>query len=179
MWVQVAGGCDLTESSVLGGHNKQFTNEDQVKNHEESPRHPAVKAAVNNMYVLWPLDRQNLTRPTFNAKVGVSEELWYLLWWMFLFSQRSLWCIARNAAENQVDHPKKATGSGQSQRFLKFSSGHVHTMWPKCVNKWLMCLINVKVVCVVAACGSYGALGWRSSRCWGMFLPLIISSKLC
>lgn len=32
---------------------------------------------------------------------------------------------------------------------------------------------------VVAACGSYGASPWRFSRCWGMFLPPIISSKLC
>lgn len=37
-----------------------------------------------------------------------------------------------------------------------------------------------RCVCiVVAACGSYGASPWRFSRCWGMFLPPIISSKLC
>lgn len=37
-----------------------------------------------------------------------------------------------------------------------------------------------RCVCiVVAACGSYGASPWRFSRCWGMFLPPIISFKLC
>lgn len=58
---------------------------------------------------------------------------------------------SRNAASNKPAHPKKAIGSGHSQCFLKFSGGHVHTMWPKPVNEWLMCLINVKVC--VYCCG--------------------------
>lgn len=81
----------------------------------------------------------------------------YLVWWMLQVSNHR---HGASSIQNQPAHPKKAISSGHSQGFLKFPGGHVHTMWPKWVNEWLMCLINVKVC--VYCCGSMWKL-WSFS----------------
>lgn len=110
MWVRLAGGCDLTESSSVGMIQQAIS---KRRPGERSGRHPTVKVFLQ--YVLRLQHWQNPTNQTFKAKAGLLKELRYLLWWMFLFSQHSLWCNSRIAAKNQVDHPKKATSFGQSQ----------------------------------------------------------------
>lgn len=73
MCVQVASGCDLTESFSVGMIQQAIYKRKPGEKSEELSRHQAVNICLQ--YVLRSLDWQNLTQQTFKAKAGLSEDL--------------------------------------------------------------------------------------------------------